>query len=46
MPTLREEKNITAAAKSDLDALPPTSAQLKAMVSLDMLQVGAKSSPD
>jgi len=34
MPTAEEDKAITAAAKADPDAQPPTSTQLKAMVPL------------
>ena len=32
MPTLREDRSITAAAKSDPDAQPLTSRQLKSMI--------------
>ena len=38
MPSLEEDRAITAAAKSDPDALPLTPAQLKAMVPLRTLR--------
>ena len=46
MPTLQQDKGITAAAKGDPDAQPLTPKQLKAMVPLRTLTVGAKSAPD
>lgn len=38
MPTMEEDKAITAAAKRDPDALPLTPAQLKAMVPIKALR--------
>ncbi|WP_040432908.1 BrnA antitoxin family protein [Chlorobium ferrooxidans] len=38
MPTAEEDKTITAAAKSDLDAQPLTPKQLKAMVPIRALR--------
>lgn len=46
MPTLQEDKAITAAAKGDPDARPLTPKQLKAMVSLRKLRFSAKSATD
>jgi uncharacterized protein (DUF4415 family) len=43
MPTLQEDKTITAAAKSDPDARPLTPKQLKAMVLLRALRGRPKS---
>lgn len=43
MPTAQEDKAITAAAKSDPDAQPLTSKQLKAMVPLKALRGRPKS---
>ena len=43
MPTLAENKAITAAAKSDPDAQPLTSKQLKAMVPMRALRGRPKS---
>ena len=43
MPTAAEDKAITAAAKSDPDAQPLTSAQLKAMIPLRSLRGRPKS---
>ena len=43
MPTAAEEKAITAAAKSDLDAQPLTPKQLKAMVPIRALRGRPKS---
>ena len=43
MPTAPEEKAITAAAKSDLDAQPLTPKQLKAMVPIRALRGRPKS---
>lgn len=43
MPTLAEDKAITAAAKSDPDAQPLTSKQLKAMVPMRALRGRPKS---
>jgi len=43
MPTAAEDRAITAAAKSDPDAQPLTSAQLKAMVPLKSLRGRPKS---
>jgi uncharacterized protein (DUF4415 family) len=43
MPSLEEDKAITAAAKADPDALPLTSEQLKAMVPLKSLRGRPKS---
>ena len=44
MPTSKEDKAITAAAKSDPDALPLTPKQLKAMVPMRALRGRPKSS--
>ncbi len=38
MPTAREDKAITAAAKADPDALPLTARQLQAMVPMRALR--------
>jgi hypothetical protein len=46
IPTLQEDKAITAAAKGDPDAQPLTPSQLKAMVALRMLRVSAESPTD
>lgn len=43
MPTSKEDKAITAAAKSDPDALPLTPKQLKAMVPIRALRGRPKS---
>ena len=43
MPTLKEDKAITAAAKSDPDAQPLTPKQLKAMVPMRALRGRPKS---
>jgi uncharacterized protein (DUF4415 family) len=43
MPTLREDKAITAAAKADPDAPPLTPKQLKAMVPMSALRGRPKS---
>jgi len=43
MPTVAEDKAITAAAKSDPDALPLTPTQLKTMVPLKALRGRPKS---
>jgi uncharacterized protein (DUF4415 family) len=43
MPTAEEDKAITAAARSDPDALPLTPKQLKSMVSLHTLRGRPKS---
>lgn len=43
MPTVEEDKTITAAAKNDPDALPLTPKQLKAMVPLKSLRGRPKS---
>src|SRR5947207_2381407 len=43
IPTLKEDRAITAAAKADLDAQPLTSRQLKAMVPLRSLRGRPKS---
>ena len=43
MPTLAEDKAITAAAKADPDAQPLTSRQLKAMVPMKALRGRPKS---
>jgi uncharacterized protein (DUF4415 family) len=43
MPTLQEDKEITAAAKNDPDAQPLTPKQLKAMVSIRALRGRPKS---
>jgi uncharacterized protein (DUF4415 family) len=43
MPSLKEDKAITAAAKDDLDAHPLTPKQLKAMVPLRSLRGRPKS---
>lgn len=43
MPTVEEDRAITAAAKSDPDAQPLTSAQLQAMVPLRTLRGRPKS---
>jgi uncharacterized protein (DUF4415 family) len=43
MPSLEEDKAITAAARSDPDARPLTPGQLKAMVPLRMLRGRPKS---
>jgi uncharacterized protein (DUF4415 family) len=43
MPSPKEDKAITAAAKSDADAQPFTAAQLKAMVPLRTLRGRPKS---
>ena len=43
MPTMAEEKAITAAARSDPDAQPLTPTQLKAMVPLRALRGRPKS---
>jgi uncharacterized protein (DUF4415 family) len=43
MPTLQEDKTITAAAKSDPDARPLTPKQLKSMVPLRALRGRPKS---
>ena len=43
MPTAAEDRAITAAAKSDPDAQPLTSAQLKAMIPLRSLRGRPKS---
>ncbi|CAG0966534.1 hypothetical protein RHDC4_01013 [Rhodocyclaceae bacterium] len=43
MPTVEEDKAITAAARSDPDALPLTPKQLKAMVPLKSLRGRPKS---
>ena len=43
MPTLQEDKNITAAAKADPDARPLSPKQLKAMVPLRALRGRPKS---
>jgi uncharacterized protein (DUF4415 family) len=43
VPSLREDKAINAAARSDPDALPLTSKQLKAMVPLRALRGRPKS---
>src|SRR5881275_2741867 len=43
MPSLKEDKAITAAAKADQDAQPLTSKQLKAMVPLRSLRGRPKS---
>jgi len=43
MPSLKEDKAITAAAKADLDAHPLTPKQLKAMVPLRSLRGRPKS---
>ena len=43
MPTVEEDKAITAAAKSDPDAQPLTSTQLKAMVPIRALRGRPKS---
>ena len=43
MPTVAEDKAITAAAKADPDALPLTPQQLQAMVSLKSLRGRPKS---
>jgi len=39
MPTSKEDKAITAAAKSDPDALPLTPRQLKAMMPMRVLRI-------
>lgn len=46
VPTLQEDKVITAAAKGDPDARPLTRRQLKAIVPLRRLRVRAASSAD
>ena len=46
VPTLQEEKVITAAAKGDRDARPLTLRQLKAIVPLRTLRVRAGSAAD
>ena len=46
IPTLQEDKAITAAAKGDPDARPLTPQQLKAMVPLRMRRASAKSATD
>ncbi len=43
MPTLKEDRAITAAAKADPDALPLTDRQLKSMVPLRSLRGRPKS---
>ena len=43
MPTVEEDKSITAAAKADPDALPLTPTQLKAMVPMRALRGRPKS---
>jgi uncharacterized protein (DUF4415 family) len=43
MPTVEEDRAITAAAKSDPDAQPLTAKQLKAMVSMPALRGRPKS---
>ena len=43
MPTLAEDKAITAAAKADPDALPLTAAQLQAMVPMRSVRGRPKS---
>ena len=43
MPTVKEDKAITAAARSDPDALPLTPKQLKAMVPIRALRGRPKS---
>jgi uncharacterized protein (DUF4415 family) len=43
MPSLKEDKAITAAAKADIDARPLTPKQLKAMVPLRSLRGRPKS---
>ena len=43
MPTLQEDKAITAAAKADTDALPLTPKQLKSMVPMRALRGRPKS---
>jgi uncharacterized protein (DUF4415 family) len=43
MPTLQEDRSITAAAKSDPDAQPLTPKQLKAMVPMQALRGRPKS---
>ena len=43
VPTVEEDKNITAAAKGDPDAQPLTPAQLKAMVPIKVMRGRPKS---
>ena len=43
MPSIKEDREITAAAKSDRDALPLTPKQLKAMVPMRALRGRPKS---